>query len=93
MESYVVIINSKKRVNTIGIFNNHYDAYQYVCEMVKNIQDNPNFQYCTPNDDWWEADFDPDRYEEDIPYEIRISKLINTNDFSHCIWYAPKDNY
>jgi len=92
MERYVVIIISKKCINTIGFFVTHYDAYKYVNEMVKTIQNNPNIQYCTPNDDWWKADFDPDRYDENIPYEIRISKIINANDYSHCIWYAPKNN-
>ena len=87
---FIFLINSKF-VRHIGPFNSLDEAYCYAEEIVNNIEERykvHELRYATPEDGWWEADFDPLRYDRLIPETIQIKGLTAPNEFS--TWYAPK---
>ena len=75
----------------IGPFNSLDEAYCYAEEIVNNIEErykDYELSFITPKDGWWEADFDPLRYDRLIPETIQVKDITAPNELS--AWYAPK---
>ena len=87
----IVVLIHPKFIRHIGPFNSLYKAYCYAEEIVNNIEKRykvHELRFITPADSWWEADFDPLRYDRFIPATIQVKDITAPNEFA--TWYAPK---
>ena len=87
----IVVLIHPKFIRHIGPFNSFDEAYCYAKDIVNNIEERykvHELRYADFEDGWWEADFDPLRYDHFIPETIQVKNITAPNEFA--TWYAPK---